>query len=156
MKISTNTVIRKHPAEQIDLTNDSEVPELEPLEPEIKNEILEQLAAGELDDFGMPILTPPPVRRQNTTVSLEAEAVNAEPPPPPPKVMKQATFINPEMPKPSVPCCPVFDAEPRNYQPDLDLATLGWILAGTFLIGTLTGALCIKSVSSKVASAVTS
>ena len=156
MKVSTNTVIRKHPADEVDLTEEGpelaeDMPPLEadpPVEQTPQEALLDALARGELDDFGLPVLAPPKVERQNAFSSAFLDP--ATPPAKPAQTTPPAMSLKPVKKKDYVPCCPALDAQ-LPQPSDLDLTTLGWLLAGTFLVGALTGVLGMRSVSSKVA-----
>ena len=130
MQVNTNAVIQPHPKE-VDLTKEEASYEI--LEPEVKLEagIAEALAAlaetpREKAVPNTPV-KPPPIRRQCATPSA----------PPPPMCM-----FSPRCPEP-------------DMRPDLDLGALAWLLAGTFLVGALTGILGVHTVSKSATAACT-
>jgi hypothetical protein len=140
MDVKTNAVIKPHPAGSVDLT----VPEDTEVVPD-------------LEDLPDPIPEPPKVTRQNAVAGGTFDMPAPEPllpmrmpssmlytPPPP----LEQTKVKSECPFDAGACC----LPPAAPTTDVDLSTLAWLLAGTFLVGAITGVLGMRTVSSNVAS----
>jgi hypothetical protein len=150
MDVKMNAIIKPHPAGVVDLEpeNTETFPEADVLKK------LEQV----LDEVLPETLKPPKVERQmafaggtfdppQPLLPMRAPTGFLYTPPPP---LAPEPTERPPTPKGLDSCC---FAPPT---PDIDLNSLAWLLAGTFLVGAITGVLGVRSFSSKIATAAVS